>query len=118
MDAEIRTLYQRCRERYPAVQLEFEEFQARMGQVIQDSVPPARIHCEDLYLATACARGDRIAWEHFADDFVPSVHRFAAQACRSAADGEDLAQELVRSLLENRQKIAAYSGRGSLLAWL
>jgi RNA polymerase sigma-70 factor (ECF subfamily) len=118
MDAEIRTLYQRCRERYPTVQLEFEEFQIRIRQVMQDSAPPARIHYEDLYLATACARGDRIAWQHFADDFVPSVHRFAAQACRSAADGEDLAQDLVRNLLEKRQKIAAYSGRGSLLAWL
>lgn len=116
--AEIQGIYQRCRDRYPTVQLEFDEFQARVQQVLEGSIALAQIHCEDLFLATACARGDRIAWEHFAEDFVPSIQRFATQACRNVATAEDLAQDLVRNLLEDRQKIAAYSGRGSLLAWL
>jgi RNA polymerase sigma-70 factor (ECF subfamily) len=99
-----------------------------------------QLHYEDLYLAIACARGDRIAWEFFADGYFALIKRLAAQACRSLDAGEDLAQELVTGLLgqgadtaaapvdsptagdpDARRaggKLRSYNGRGSLAAWL
>jgi RNA polymerase sigma-70 factor (ECF subfamily) len=99
-----------------------------------------QLHHEDLYLAVACARGDRIAWELFADEYYASITRLAASACRSLDAGEDLAQELVTGLLgqgvgaaagrgesptgadpnarRSGGKLQSYNGRGSLAAWL
>jgi RNA polymerase sigma factor (sigma-70 family) len=94
---------------------------------------------EDLFLATACVRGDRIAWEHFADQYLPLLKRFAVQVCRNCDDGEDLAHEIVAILIgESRAagqneasgnnpgiaraagkgKLQSYTGRGSLAGWL
>ncbi len=117
MPMKLRESFDRCSLRYPAVDLPYEEFAARIGNTLVEA-PSADIHAEDVYLALACSRGDRIAWEHFADDYLPEVRRFAFQACRNRADGEDLAQEIVKSLMEQRARFASYSGRGSLLSWL
>jgi RNA polymerase sigma-70 factor (ECF subfamily) len=83
----------------------------------------SRLHHEDLFLASACARGDRIAWEYFADDYLPLVQRFAAHACKNLEEAQDLSQELVTSLLGSSEtgrqtRLAGYNGRGSLAGWL
>jgi DNA-directed RNA polymerase specialized sigma24 family protein len=84
--------------------------------------------------------GDRIAWEYFADDYLPLLRGFARQACKNLDAGEDLAQEIgivllgkVRRLWMNRRpsledetvepaaskgKLMTYNGRGSLAGWL
>ena len=56
------------------------------------------LHHQDLFLALACALGDRIAWEFFADEFMPLLKRFAGQACRGSDVAQDLAQEMISSL--------------------
>jgi len=94
---------------------------------------------EDLFLAVACARGDRIAWEYFADQYLPLLKRFAVQACRNCDAGEDLAHEIVTVLIgeshaanqatepgngprsapgASKGKLQSYNGRGSLAGWL
>ena len=154
--------FERCRRRYPTIALTVEQFSSRIEEIIRkghrDHQPGdeggtsidacseclslfRQLHHEDLFLATGCARGDRIAWEYFADDYLPLLRGFARQACRNFDAGEDLAQEIVVVLLgesaapgdESRQqrqedetlqpvaakgKLTTYNGRGSLAGWL
>jgi RNA polymerase sigma-70 factor (ECF subfamily) len=117
MAPDIHEAFEQCVQRYPAIDLPFDAYRIRVQQ-IQHETSEVPAHCEDLYLAVACARGDRIAWEYFADQYLPVLRRLAVQACRNVAAGEDVAQDLVRALMEDRQKLASYNGRGSLAAWL
>gem|GEM_PF-648859 len=134
-----------CRERYPTVDLPLEVFSQRIREVLgpadEEGEPggegrdrrPAdfeRLAHGDLYLALACSRGDRIAWEYFADECLPALRSLAARACGDACEGEDLAQELTAGMLvesaagpddrgcARRGRLATYGGRGSLLGWL
>jgi RNA polymerase sigma-70 factor len=160
--AEFLEVFERCQGRYPTIRLPLEAFCARLEEILHgyheshsatpgpdsnanESSCPAcltvfRQLChEDLYLALACALGDRIAWEFFADQYLPLLKRFAIQACRNRDASEDLAQEIVTSLLggsvpadlepagemgsESRGaagsgKLGSYGGRGSLAGWL
>ena len=130
---EILQAFTRCRSRYPTISMELEEFKGRVEQILagesvssgSDSegrprldVSLENLHLEDLFLALACSRGDRIAWEYFVDAYLPVARRCAEQACRHLAQSEDLAQELVARLLEDRRRLAGYNGRGSLAGWL
>ncbi len=112
---EIREAYQRCQRRFPTISLSLEEFIDRAGK---SGVPFGQLHHEDLFLATACAGGDRVAWEYFADDYLPLLRRLAGQACRQLQESEDLAQELIASMIEDRSKLGSYDGRGSMASWL
>jgi RNA polymerase sigma-70 factor len=162
MLVEIREIYARCQRTYPTIDLPFDHFQARLtaladalhpqhaaapgtalqaagGGCAECSALVRQLHHEDLYLASACARGDRIAWEYFADQYLPQLKRLAAYACRNLDAGEDLAQELMATMLGesapgisqrisgnrhpsggegNRGKLQSYTGRGSLSGWL
>ncbi|MBP1623937.1 MAG: sigma-24, subfamily [Acidobacteria bacterium] len=123
----IEESFKRCLQRYPAVQLSVENFQARVDEILLESQPAgdsaraealSRIHVEDLFLATACAGGDRVAWEHFADEYLPLLRRFAAQACANSSEIEDLAQEIAARLITDKKRLGGYNGRGSLSGWL
>lgn len=120
-------VFERCQRRYPTVQLSIDIFQARVAEILAemqlagDNVRAetfAKIHHEDLFLATACAHDDRIAWEHFADDYLPLLQNFATQACGNSGEGEDVAQEIIAKLLNDKKRIGGYNGRGSLAGWL
>ena len=111
----------RCRRRYPTVQLSDDIYQARVEEILSAPLPrdPLKtIHCEDLFLAIACSKGDRIAWEHFADDYLPMLRQFALRACGNSSEAEDLAQEVTAKLLNEKNRLAGYNGRGSLAGWL
>jgi hypothetical protein len=143
----VHDVFGECQRRYPTIQMGFEAYLARLDEIIQSlgenapgSDPPkegdwiqafGRLHHADLFLATACAGGDRIAWEYFVDDYEPLVRKLASQACGNVSDGEDLSQEILLSLLgrpsgvvpaegerENPSRLRGYNGRGSLAAWL
>lgn len=134
---EVHTAFHRCQRRYPTIQLAFETFAAKVGEVMESlgfgsnlAVIPGHqswvaafsgLHHEDLFLATACAAGDRIAWEYFVDDYEPLLRKLAVRACRNSSDGEDLAQEILLGLLgapEQHSRLQSYNGRGSLAGWL
>lgn len=117
MAVELRASFEQCRRRFPSVDLSLEDYIARVQQA-QASAPGVEIHQEDLFLACACSRGDRAAWEYFSQEYLPRIRGWASQACRRMCDGEDLSQELVKNLLDRREKFAAYDGRGSLGSWL
>ena len=123
----LRPIFERCQRRYPTIDLPFEEFAAHLTQVLASEASRMageaqdlldRLHHEDLFLALACSRGNRIAWEHFIDDYLPRIQRYAGQACGRVADGEDLAQEIVAGLMADRERLSGYNGRGSLAGWL
>jgi RNA polymerase sigma-70 factor (ECF subfamily) len=133
MSDEILRAFERCQHRYPTISLEFGDFKDRVEQILagesssragssdgrpRPGVSLEDLHIEDLFLALACSRGDHIAWEYFADIYFPVARRCAEQACRHLAQSEDLAQELVTRLLEDRRRLAGYNGRGSLAGWL
>jgi RNA polymerase sigma-70 factor, ECF subfamily len=127
---EVRKVFDLCRRRFPTIDLPFEAYLGRIEEVLSTisgcagatreeswtTLLPAIQH-QDLFLATACARGDRIAWEYFADR-VPALVAYAARICRNAPDGEDTAHRLIASLLEDKSKIGGYNGLSSLAAWL
>jgi len=113
--ADCREILERCRRRFPTIDFPSDEFFARAER---GGVSLGQLHHEDLYLASACAHGDRLAWEYFADEYLPLVQKLAAQACRQFQESEDLAQELVSQLIGDRAKLGGYDGRGSLAGWL
>jgi RNA polymerase sigma-70 factor len=120
--------FERCQRRFPTVRLPIEVYEARIKEILSPELGPtdeaakaetfAKIHHEDLYLAIACSHNDRVAWEHFADDYAPLLRNFAAQACRNSSESEDLAQEITARLLRDKERLAGYNGRGSLAGWL
>jgi RNA polymerase sigma-70 factor len=113
--ADCREILERCQRRFPTIDLPADGFFARAER---SGVPLDQLHTEDLYLASACAHGDRLAWEYFADEYLPLVRKLAAQACRQFQESEDLAQEIVAQLIGDRGKLGGYDGRGSLAGWL
>ena len=146
----LRKLHEACRARYPTVDLPFEAFSARTREIVDSMCGAERpgerhwvewigrlddLKHPDLYLVLACAAGDRIAWEYFADEYLPAMRALAAKACRSTQEGEDLAHELIAVLLGQaagpdsaggsaaqgpplRGKLAGYDARASLIGWL
>ncbi len=126
MPERLRRIFERCQRRYPTIDLAFEDFAAHVDRILGSGERRAegasdlldRMHHEDLFLALACSQGNRVAWEYFADEYLPLVQRYAGQACRHMAESEDLAQEIVAGLLDDRRRLAGYNGRGSLAGWL
>jgi RNA polymerase sigma-70 factor len=120
--------FERCQRRFPTVYLPIEVYEARINEILSSELGSAddaataeafaKIHHEDLYLAIACSRNDRVAWEYFADDYAPLLRNFAAQACRNSDESEDLAQEITTRLLKDKTRMAGYNGRGSMAGWL
>jgi RNA polymerase sigma-70 factor len=128
MTQEVVEAFERCLRRYPGVQISYEEFQARIDEILSRELSLsdersrrrafALIPHEDLFLAMACSRQDRVAWEYFADDYMPLLRKFSAQACSNSGEGEDLAQEITAKMLKESNRLARYNGRGSLAGWL
>lgn len=127
MSQRILEAYARCLQRYPTVHLQLEDFCARVETVVlQEAAASGRsraellssIHCEDLFLALACSRNDRIAWEHFAEIYMPLLRRCASIARGNESEGEDLAQEVFTKMLQERERLSGYNGRGTLAGWL
>jgi RNA polymerase sigma-70 factor (ECF subfamily) len=122
MAEQLSEIFDCCQRRFPTVQLSIDLFQSRIEEILASEMRPAgmeaKIHYEDLFLATACAAGDRVAWECFADDYLPLLKSFALKACGNSSEGDDLAQEITAKLLKEKNRLAGYNGRGSLASWL
>jgi RNA polymerase sigma-70 factor (ECF subfamily) len=72
-----------------------------------------------LYLACACARGDAAALRAFESRYMPEVERALVRTRLSAADVAEVMQSLREQLLAGPlPRIASYTGRGDLPAWL
>jgi RNA polymerase sigma-70 factor (ECF subfamily) len=79
----------------------------------------AELRAGDMLLASACASGDRRAIAIFLGRYQDDVLRHARRVRAAGVDAEDLAQEFARRVFSgDAPKIAEYSGRGDLRAWI
>ena len=116
------------REAWPNVEVSQQE----LGEYVRERGPSAAgpdgqtrdaapTNIRDLYLACACARGDRAALALFEQKLLPEVD--AAVAKVGAPPGSaDEARQIMRHRLfvgpAGRPKILEFSGRGELRAWV
>jgi RNA polymerase sigma-70 factor (ECF subfamily) len=80
----------------------------------------ANVHVSDMYLAFACAQGDARAIAAF-ERYLVDVDRFIARIDPTQEFADEVRQQLRAKLLVaegGRPKIADYSGRGPLGAWV
>jgi RNA polymerase sigma-70 factor (ECF subfamily) len=124
---EVREAWRLACEAWPGVRVSEEDFLVYVDERLNSPKEGERQgagaspHYEDLYLACACARGDRTALTTFEERFFPevdaAVKRFSA---RVAAD--EIRQVLRHKLFVadpgERPKICDYSGGGRLRSWL
>lgn len=75
-----------------------------------------QLHLEDLALAQACSLGIPSAWEQFSQRYREKLYAMALAISRSDAAARELADSIYGDLYEG--KLASYSGRGPLEAWL
>lgn len=99
-------LWQRGRERYPQLDLPREAF------VSADATSP-----EDLYLAIACVAKVPGAAEAFRAEYASQLAMFAATILKDRAAVDELVNNLMIELLVDG-KLASYTGKGPLRAWL
>lgn len=76
----------------------------------------SRLSLDDLYLATACARGDDKAWKECAERYFGFIRDFARRYLPKV-EAAELADQVIVDLWE-RGKMGRYEGRSSLKTWL
>jgi RNA polymerase sigma-70 factor len=72
----------------------------------------------DLYLACACAEGIAQALRVFERRLLPAIDPYMTRLGIRAAAMDEVRQQLRVRLFAERPRIATYSGRGPLVAWL
>jgi RNA polymerase sigma-70 factor (ECF subfamily) len=112
-----------ARAAWPEVALTGEQFVEFVGPRIAGGPDPlARLLLPDLFLACACDRGDAAALAAFDRAYLPLLDRAVASLGASPAEQNELRQVVRVRLLVAREaagtRIAGYSGRGSLGAWV
>ena len=120
---EIADLIARARAAWPAVALDEARFERALAARITDDVALASLHAEDLWLAAACADGDPAAVAAFDAHCGSVIERALAAAGVAIPDRADLAQIVRQRLLApgadgSPPRIAGYSARGALTAWV
>ncbi|MBI3073094.1 MAG: sigma-70 family RNA polymerase sigma factor [Deltaproteobacteria bacterium] len=115
-----------ARRAWPDVSLDAAVFVAHLAsQCPRDAEIPAHLQsiaAADLYLACACANGDVAAHRAFDRAYLSRLPTLVRRLNLSKTLLDDVTQTLREKLLLARDgtppKIAGFSGRGSLLAWL
>lgn len=109
---------------WPTLQLSMPEFAARIAEVLPTQDPLAALRAlaaGDLYLATACARGEDHAVSLCDTHFFPALTAPLARF-RATLPMEEALQAVRFRLFvpanDRAPKIAEYAGRGALAAWL
>ena len=108
---------------WPGVDLSLEDFARHVKARVatEDAIDVLMRHGDDLFLACACARGDRRAVELFSQNFLGAVPVIVARIVPHALI-EELVQSLHEVMLVRRDgsppHIAEYRGTGSLAGWV
>jgi RNA polymerase sigma-70 factor (ECF subfamily) len=87
---------------------------ANTGRPIEEHF--ARLSLDDLYLATACVRGEERAWQELSATHADFMREFARRFL-SGSEAREVADEVLADLWE-RGKLAQYEGRSTLRTWL
>jgi RNA polymerase sigma-70 factor (ECF subfamily) len=110
----VRDAWERGRRRWPELDLPLERFAARAGD-------GREVQAEDLYLAAACADAVAGAAAAFRAAHREDLIAFALPILKSRPAAIEHADELLVELLvggDAGPRLAGYSGRGPLRAWL
>ncbi len=102
---------------YPRVVLTSDVFATRAAAL---DLAAVRDHGADLFLAWACAAGDRVALRHF-DDAVLHPASDAVRAIDASPAFADEVRQRVRERLlvgDGAPRLYDYAGRGALRAWV
>lgn len=119
---EVESVRARAAVAWPRIQVN----PARFAQAIEDRLggsPLAAMHTDDLYLACGCAAGDPGALAGFEQRCAGAITRAIATsgvACTERADLEQIVRQrlLVAPADGGPPRIATYSARGPLPAWV
>lgn len=123
----LRTLLDASRAAWPGVDLDDAAFVARIGETLGAAPSSlaaalAALHGPDLYLATACARGDAKAMGALDRHFLADIPSAVGKMRLSKSSVDDLVQVVRQKLLlgneDGRPKIADFAGRGPLDSWV
>ena len=118
-------LHASARAAWPQVSIESLDFAHYAAEridrelAVEDALSVLR--ASDLYLACACARGDRAGLRAFEDRFLSQVPTMLARLDPGRSLCDEVAQELRAELLVSANGppgIAEYSARGDLIGWL
>jgi RNA polymerase sigma-70 factor (ECF subfamily) len=126
LEALLATRWQQARAAFPGGALPVADFSVYVGARVPAAAESldavAALRLEELYLACACATGDGAALALVEARYLPQVGAALGRLALGPA-GVDEVKQRVRRRLFTREgarapKIAAYSGRGELGAWL
>ena len=116
-----------ARATWPSIALENGLFLSHLADKVRSAASPLpalrALQSTDLYLACACARGDRRALEVFEARYLPRLQPALAHLELGATQIDEAKQRVREHVLVAQQDgapplIAQYSGRGKLEAWL
>jgi RNA polymerase sigma-70 factor (ECF subfamily) len=122
LEALLREHHTAGQTQWPSVRLGQERFVKHLARHLPEGGEKAlrALHAADLYLACACSEGEPLALHTFEQHVLQRVPHRLGQLAASTVD--DVLQELRQRLLVGRgdapPRIADYSGRGPLLAWV
>ncbi|WP_224372373.1 sigma-70 family RNA polymerase sigma factor [Hyalangium versicolor] len=122
LEALLREHCAAARAQWPSLLLGTERFMRHLARHLPEGSGEAlrQLHVADLYLACACAEGERLALHAFEQHILQRVPSRLGALPEATVD--EVLQVLRERLLLGRgeapPRIADYSGRGSLLAWV
>ncbi len=122
-DGGWRAAYEGAQRAWPDVTLAFDRFVTHAGQVgfAPPAVPDERdeANAADLFLACACAAGDRAALRALEEQVLAKTRSSLKRLDSRPEFIDDVMQELrAKLLLPPEPRILRYGGRGPLLAWV
>jgi RNA polymerase sigma-70 factor, ECF subfamily len=123
----LRQLLTLCERTWPGLAVKEEDFIGDVAAAVRNSEgsPAASLRdvkVSDLYLARACAAGDRAALAAFESHFLSDVRRHVRSVHTAARFVDDAVQRVREELFVARDgkpcKIAGYTGFGTLAGWI
>lgn len=130
LEEQLERLTARSKDAWPGIVVPADDLARHAGAflasagvpVIEIDIALAKLHYDDLYLALACARGDVAAIERFEATFAPVIAAALARRRLTPTLTTEITQVVRHKLFvgdeTSKGRIADYSGRGPLAAWV
>lgn len=126
LEEALRGLIEAGQTAWPDLTLAPEAFIRHLAERLPDDGDPraalAATHAGDLYLACACTAGDDRAIAAFETHFISQIGKYLSRSDALPAVADEIKQVVRTNLLVGKgelvPRIAGYSGRGPLGAWL
>ena len=137
----VQKRYREAQQAFPDVRLDPDVFVRKIMAVLRKHLPQQLqedefelaatqfldgLKWEALFLTTACASGDEVAWRIFHSRYSALVHKTARYCSENYSQAQDLSESLMSELFlpmstesgAQTSKISQYDGIGSLEGWI